>query len=99
MKHLIVNSKEIIVVNKEDPGTRVINIGTLEECPWCHTEPRVIINPLWNGMHGYHGHFEYYVSCDNAHCKIQPKTKKYNDIYNMTEEDCIIKATSDWNNR
>lgn len=70
-----------------------------KECPWCHETPEVVKNPLWNGYRGYHGKYEYYISCENEDCKIQPNSKPYNDIYDMTEEDCIDHAIEDWNSR
>lgn len=70
-----------------------------KECPFCHSMPAVESKPLWSGTHGYHGHYEYYVRCDNDKCKIQPKTIAYNDIYDMTGQDCIDKAIEDWNSR
>lgn len=70
-----------------------------KECPWCHKIPSIEKVPLWDGSHGYHGKYKYYVVCKNAKCKIQPRTKEYNDIYDMSEEQCVNKAIEDWNNR
>lgn len=71
----------------------------LKECPFCHLMPSVIKNPLWHESHGYHGKFEYYVGCQNDTCKIKPETRRYDDIYKMTEQDCIDRAITDWNER
>lgn len=70
-----------------------------EECPWCHETPIVASDPLWNGSHGYYGNYEYYVACKNKSCKIKPRTKSYNNIYGMSEQECIDKAINDWNTR
>lgn len=70
-----------------------------KECPFCHELPSMEKDPLWHGSHGYHGNYKYYVACTNKDCKINPKTKAYDDVYGMTEEDCINKAIEDWNDR
>ena len=70
-----------------------------KECPFCHNLPDIIKNPLCNGSHGYHGRYKYYIACRNENCKIKPKTYEYNDIYDMTEQECIDKAIEDWNDR
>lgn len=70
-----------------------------KECPFCHSLPSVTKNPLWHGSHGYHGNFEYFIGCCNDMCKIKPATRKYDDIYDMTEQDCIDRAIADWNER
>ena len=74
-------------------------VGVIKECPWCHRMPKLFKTPLWKGSHGYPGNYEYYLSCKNPNCKIQPRTKSYNDIYSMMEEDCINHAIKDWNNQ
>lgn len=71
----------------------------LKECPFCHDMPILAKDPKWNASHGYHGHYEYYVACKNGKCKINPRTKSYNDIYDMSEQECIDKAIEDWNTR
>lgn len=70
-----------------------------KDCPFCHDVPIVAKDPLWHGSHGYHGNYEYYVACKNGKCKVQPRTKSYTDIYEMTEQECIDKSIKDWNNR
>lgn len=70
-----------------------------KECSFCHDMPILVKDPLWNRSHGYHGKYEYYVACKNKRCKINPKTKSYNDIYDMSEQECIKKAIEDWNKR
>ena len=70
-----------------------------KECPWCHDMPVLIKDPLWNDSCGYHGNYEYYVACINESCKIKPRTKSYNDIYDMLEQECMDKAIEDWNTR
>lgn len=70
-----------------------------KECPFCHKYPEVIKDELWRGTHGYYMHYEYYVACVNTGCKIRPKTHSYDDIYGMTEEECINSAIEDWNCR
>lgn len=70
------------------------------ECPFCHEIPELIKKPLWNGEgHGYYNCFQYSVQCTNGECKVNPKTSEYNDIYDMTEDDCFNKAIEDWNDR
>lgn len=69
------------------------------ECPFCHIVPSIEKDPLWNGSHGYIGNYSYYIACKNENCNIQPRTKSYNDIYDMTEQDCINKSIEDWNSR
>jgi hypothetical protein len=70
-----------------------------KECPFCHDIPIVAKDPMWHGSHGYYGNYEYYVACMNFDCKVQPKTKSYNDIYGMTEQECIDKSIENWNSR
>lgn len=72
---------------------------SIKECPFCHDIPILNKDPLWNGSHGYHGNYEYYVGCRNGRCKINPRTKSYNDIYDMKEQECIEKVIEDWNIR
>ena len=72
---------------------------SLKECPWCHDMPVLAKDPLWSGSHGYHGNYEYYVACNNGNCKIKPCTKSYDNIYDMSEQECINKAIDDWNTR
>lgn len=69
-----------------------------KECPFCHITPSVAQDPLWHGSHGYKGNYDYYVTCTNENCKVQPKTKVYSDIY-MTGQECVDKAIADWNDR
>ena len=77
-----------------------IKITTIpKECPFCHDIPVVAKDPLWNGGHGYYGHYEYYVVCKNDNCNVQPRTKAYNDIYDIKEQECINKSIEDWNTR
>ena len=70
-----------------------------KECPFCHSLPDIVKNPLWDGTHGYPGKYEYYIACKNKDCKVKPRTYKYDNIYDMSEQECIEKAISDWNNR
>lgn len=70
-----------------------------KECPFCHNMPVIRKEPLWNGSHGYHDCYEYYVACENEKCKVNPRTSSYNDIYDMKEQECIEKALEDWNER
>lgn len=70
-----------------------------KECPFCHDIPIVAKDHVWNESHGYYGNYEYYVACKNGKCKIHPRTKSYNDIYDMSENECIESAIKDWNDR
>lgn len=77
----------------------IINFCEPIECPFCHKPALVIKEKLWNGNYGYYGKYNYYVGCKNSKCRVQPRTKPYNDIYDMTEKWCIDKAIRDWNCR
>lgn len=66
-----------------------------KECPFCHHLPSVEKVPLL----GYYENYNYYVVCRNGNCKIRPSTKLYNDVYKMSEQECIEKAIEDWNIR
>lgn len=70
-----------------------------KKCPFCHDIPTLAKYPLWNDRGGYRGSYEYYVACKNKNCKIQPRTRAYNDIYNMTEQECFDSSIKDWNDR
>lgn len=70
-----------------------------KECPFCHDMPVLAKDPLWNESHGYYGKYEYYVACINGKCKIKPRTKSYNDIHDMSEQECVEKVIEDWNTR
>ena len=70
-----------------------------KECPFCHSLPDMVKNPLWDGTHGYPGKYEYYIACKNKDCKVKPRTYKYDNIYDMTEQECIDRAIKDWNDR
>ena len=39
------------------------------------------------------------VACINGKCKINPRTKSYNDIHDMSEQECVEKVIEDWNTR
>ena len=54
-----------------------------KECPFCHSLPDIVKNPLWEGSHGYRGKYEYYIACRNEKCKLKITTRKYNNIYNI----------------
>ena len=70
-----------------------------KECPFCHDMPILAKYPLLYGGHGYYGNYEYYIACKNGKCKINPRTKSYNDIYEMSEQECIEKVIEEWNMR
>lgn len=70
----------------------------LKKCPWCKERPNLYKKELFNGNHGYRDCYSYYVKCENKNCKINPKTKEYNTVYN-TENNSINNACDDWNNR
>lgn len=57
-----------------------------KECPFCHNLPDIAKSPLWNGSHGYHGRYNYYIACRNENCKMKPKTYEYE----VREELCQI---------
>ena len=74
-----------------------INITMLpkpERCPFCHDGGALTKIPLRNHC----GKSEYYYGCQNISCKVQPRTKAYNDI-DMTEQECAYKSIEDWNTR
>ena len=66
-----------------------------KECPFCHALPDIVKKPLKYFCRNY----DYYIACQNKDYKIQPRTRAYNDIYDMTEQECIDKAIEDWNDR
>ena len=70
-----------------------------EECPWCHNKPVIIKESLFNGNHGYKDSYKFYVACKNKNCKIRPRTKSYDNVYGMSEQECINKSIGDWNTR
>lgn len=78
---------EILIIDKE-----------LEKCPFCGKTGFAYRKPLWNGSHGYHGNYEYFVGCLNLKCKIRPKTCGIDDIYRCPDE-AIEMAVQDWNER
>ena len=63
------------------------------------------MSPEPTGVHGLlkqrklFTHKEYYIACKNGKCKINPRTKSYNDIYEMSEQECIEKVIEEWNMR
>ena len=66
-----------------------------KECPFCHDVGIIVEDPC----PGYKGYYQYYVACMNGSCKVQPRTKPYNDIYNMTKQECVDMSIDDWNKR
>lgn len=77
----------------------IINPHThLQECPFCHEPGFLFKEELWNGSHGYHGNYDYYVGCDNDKCYVRPKTKAIDDIYRDSEL-AIQESIKRWNNR
>lgn len=74
-----------------------VQLFTIKEaprgCPWCHSIPVIAEEPL------YHGHYEYSIVCRNKECKINPRTRSYSDIYDMSGNECIEAAIKDWNDR
>lgn len=71
----------------------------LKKCPFCKGEAELVKDPLWNGSHGYHDCYGFYITCGNNKCNIKPKTRSYDTIYNKNEETQKQKAADDWNNR
>ena len=69
---------------------------SLKKCPWCHSSPILVQEPLWTGSHGYYGCYEYYVKCINC-CAIAPNGK-FNSVY-QSEELARSKAIERWNER
>lgn len=70
----------------------------LKKCPFCHQPAFLFKEELWNGSHGYHGHYMYYVGCDNAQCGVQPKTKESDDIYGDSDG-AVQRAIKRWNGK
>lgn len=71
----------------------------LKSCPWCNATPKLIMEPLWNGSHGYYGNYKYFIACRNPKCKINPRSHGCNTIIYKTENQCIDNAIKDWNER
>lgn len=74
-------------------------MANLKKCPFCKGDVLLIKDPLWNGSHGYHGCYEFYVKCNNENCLVKPKARAYHTIYEKNEQVQIDKAIDAWNNR
>lgn len=70
----------------------------LKKCPFCRKPGFLFRDPLWSNGHGYYGHYEYYVKCDNDECTVKVKTKAQNDIYKPKDE-AIKSVIESWNKR
>ena len=68
----------------------------IKNCPFCGSEVELKRLPLWNGSHGYHGCYEYVISCDNCGCNKDLGNN--NTIYN-TDEEAKKNAIENWNMR
>ena len=70
--------------------------STFKPCPWCGNVPRMHIEPLWHGSHGYPGCYEYIVRCPR--CGATVPHGGYDTIYHPVDwaEEQAIKA---WNRR
>ena len=71
------------------------------ECPWCGAPGTLVVIPLWDQSKPseYYGNYVHYVECGNPKCKIRPKTRPYNDVYEGTFFECNNSAINDWNDR
>ena len=74
-------------------------MGNLKKCPFCKGCAEIVKEPLWNGSHGYHNSYGFYVKCSNNECNVKPRTVRYSTIYEENEETQKNKAVEDWNNR
>lgn len=70
----------------------------LKKCPFCRGQAYLFRKTFKNRTYGYYGNYEYYVGCNNHRCKVKPRTKEVDDIYD--DKDIAIKTVIKfWNER
>ena len=67
-------------------------------CPFCGEDVYIEKVQLWNGSHGYHGHYEFDVHCRNLECNCRISLGKNNTLY-CNEEEARLNAIQAWNKR
>lgn len=70
----------------------------LEPCPFCGGPAQIFKEQLWHNGHGYYGNYDYFIGCQNINCKIQPITRKIDDIY-RADKTAIRICINNWNTR
>ena len=71
------------------------NIPALKTCPFCKGPGLILKSSI---MPGYPENNQYQAGCFNKDCKIQPRTRKWDDIY-RTADKAINNAAENWNYR
>lgn len=68
----------------------------IKSCPWCGGVGHMVIEPMWNGSHGYHGCYSWEIHC--AQCGATAPNGKFDNIY-LSQEEAECKALAAWNKR
>ena len=68
----------------------------LKKCPWCKVRPLLVKDEHMNYMSTVI--HTYYIKCINPNCRINPQTRRHNDVY-CTRDMAINKVCEDWNSR
>lgn len=75
----------------------MIDPKDIKPCGFCNGKAIIKEKPLWNGSHGYHGCYDYYVECTKCH--ITRPGGSFNTIVCDSKEEAIKKAIEHWNKR
>ena len=68
----------------------------LKQCPFCKGRGVLFKEPLRSS--GYYGNSKYSVGCNNQRCKVKPRTKELDDVFD--DKDIVIKMVIGyWNER
>lgn len=96
----ILNRNKILYRFQEDKTVlHTIKGMNLKPCPFCGGEAELNIEPMWDGSHGYHDCYGYYIQCSNENCDVMPKTREYDTIYEKDKQKQQQKAIDAWNKR
>lgn len=76
--------------------TENLTTDALNPCPFCGSEVFLEKKPLWSGSHGYHGCYEFEISCKKCGCRR--RLDKNDTIYRSGEE-AMKNAVDAWNQR
>ena len=68
----------------------------LKPCPFCGNEVQMTKAPLWHGSHGYHGCYEFSISCKDCGCTL---LFTQNDTVYRSEDEAQNNVIKNWNKR
>lgn len=74
-----------------------MNNTTFEPCPWCESQPEVIVDTLYENGMGYIGQYEVKVKCTFSQCPARPAAESFTTLYGDSLTEAGRKAIQSWN--